>query len=176
MDNKKIEQEFYDQTDILSVIQLINNSFADVYLKKTLESLKKINYKIDDDKLEQIKNHCQKGPDNYYLYGHCVSYSNILSEIFGDHVEKYNSDEHIIVKIDGHFYDVRGLIDDVVKREKFHKTEIGDLFYIDINFGIKDELENPIEKELINIGKNKLITASMSKKTNYFKVCFLLCF
>ena len=40
--------------------------------------------------------------------------------------------------------------------DEYHMTTDEDLFYMDINFGIKDNLEIPIEKDLIEIGKEEL--------------------
>lgn len=138
-------------TDIIEkVIKTINENFANSYLQHTLEILKKYNIKTYD------KNLIPNDPYFYYLNGHCNSYSDILCSIFGENAIKYNSESHVITKIGVHFYDVTGIVDYLVD-EKFHKTDtISDLHYIDIAFYQNDEMEKPIEIDLINIGIKKL--------------------
>lgn len=134
---------------VINVIQNINENFPNVYLKKNIELLKQHN--IDYTNIDLPR----RDPYLYYQNGHCNSYSDILCTIFKDNAIKYNSDSHVITKIGKHFYDVSGLIDDLVD-DKFHESEIQDLYYIDISLCRKDEIEKPVEKDLINIGLETL--------------------
>lgn len=134
---------------VIKVIQDINENFTNIYLQNNIKLLKECN--VDYQNIELPK----RDPYLYYLNGHCNSYSDILCAIFKNNAIKYNSDSHVITKIGKHFYDVSGLIDDLVD-DKFHESEIQDLYYIDISLCRKDEIEKPVEKDLINIGLETL--------------------
>lgn len=150
MNNADLQQIISDSNNVLKIIDELNNCFIYIYQRLQMKIIKQNNSNIDYNNINNFHS-----PILYYLNGHCPSYANILCEIFGEYAIKYNSNDHVVVKIGEHFYDVRGLIDNLITDE-FRKTEIDDLVYIDIYFGIKDSLEQPIEKELINIGKNAL--------------------
>ena len=151
MDKEKLQQIISNPDNVLRIIDELNDCFKYLYFN--------IQKKLIEQKHKDIQlnySNFSYSPETYYLNGHCPSYANILCEIFGEFAEKYNSDDHIIIKIKEHFYDVRGLIDNIENINDFHKTENGDLFYIDITFGIKDNIEKPLEKELIKIGSETL--------------------
>jgi len=143
--------------DVLDVISALNDNFCNLYLKYTIEIMKKAN--LPEEAFKEINVH---NPYQYYLNGHCPSYSRILCEIFKGDAIVYCSSGHVITKIGEHFYDVRGEIDDLVTKEFTIANDDLGLHYIELMFGIKDSVETPIEKELINIGKKVL----MERKQN----------
>ena len=151
MDNEKIQEIISNPDNIIKVIDVLNDSFDMLYLKYTLESLKKTNpvMNIDYTKLDL------HSALSYYQNGHCASYAKILSQIFNQAI-KYNSSEHVIVRIANHFYDVRGLIDNIVTSEFHITTEDDEKQILETQFGLPDALEKPIEKDLIEIGKEEL--------------------
>lgn len=153
MTDNTMNDTILEPGNIINIITTLNNSFNNLYYKYTLENLQKCNIKNVDYNF--IKQQITPNVYQYYLNGHCASYSEILCNIFGKYATKYNSSNHVIVKIGENFYDVRGLINDIVD-EEFHITEKLDSFYIETSLGIKDELEKPIEKALIDIGKEEL--------------------
>ena len=137
--------------DVLEIISTINKNFDNLYLKYSMQNMIKANIKVTD--LKDIPKH---DVFNYYLYGHCPSYSRILCEIFKDNATVYCSSSHVITKIGEHFYDVRGIVDDLVTNEFTDADCAQGLLYIEMMFGVKDNVEAPIENELINIGIKKL--------------------
>ena len=138
---------------IISIISLLNEKFNELYYKHTINELKKANIHIDDYSKLNMHN-----PYSYYLNGHCPSYSRILCEIFKDkaNIVVYYNEGHVVTKIDDHFYDVRGQVDDLIDKTFLSVDKPEDMMYIDLYFGIKDSLEKPIEKDLISIGKTEL--------------------
>lgn len=155
MNDNTISNNIVNSMNVMNIIETINNNFDNLYCKYTIENLKKSNVVNVETEYDFIKQHCIPNVYEYYLNGHCVSYADILRNIFEQYATQYNSSYHVITKIGEHFYDVRGIIDDLVTNE-FHITEPQDIAYIDIHLGIKDEIEMSVEKELINIGINKL--------------------
>jgi len=72
------------------------------------------------EEIGKIKVELEKFPEDpygYYLGGHCVSFSDILCTIFDGYSVRYQSMDHVIVKIGNHFYDVRGIIDAFVTED-----------------------------------------------------------
>lgn len=141
------------QTEIISIISLLNEEFYKLYYTHTIDILNKANIHIDD--YSKLNMH---DPYLYYLNGHCPSYSRILCEIFKDkaNIVVYYNEGHVVTKIDNHFYDVRGQVDDLIDETFLPINKPEDSLYVDLSFGIKDSLEKPIENDLISIGKTEL--------------------
>lgn len=148
MNNENLEEILNNPNNILKIINELNYSFPDLYLAAKIKKLTEMKIDINFNTLI--------GHDPYLFYseGHCVSYSEILCQIFGSNATRYRSADHVIVKIGKYFYDVHGLCHDI---SNFYPVETPqDLNYIESMFGIHDELEQPVEKELIKIGKEQL--------------------
>ncbi len=145
------DENLSNTMDILEIIATINKNFDDLYLKYSMQNMIEANIPITNP--NDVPKH---NVFNYYLHGHCPSYSRILCSIFKDKATVYCSDSHVITKIGEHFYDVRGIIDDLVTSEFTDANCAQGLLYIEMMFGVKDSVEAPIENELINIGIKKL--------------------
>lgn len=161
MDDKIMKEIINDTNKITELIQILNNNFKDIYYELFIKKL--LALKVKNIKYELIN----KDAILYYTTGECDAYATILCEIFGEYATKYNSSNHVVTKIGNHFYDVRGIVDNYVKKD-FHITEIGDLYYIDVSFGKKDNLSKPIEEQLIMIGKDVLEKYKELTKTKIY--------
>lgn len=133
---------------ILSIINLLNDNFNKLYNKYQNELLKKLNISVSNDNIPY-------SPYNYYLNGHCASYSRILCNIFKEDSIKYYSEDHVITKIGNYYYDVAGLINPQDIKNYHIVDEIG-YHYINTWFNNSDYIEKQIEQELINIGLNHI--------------------
>lgn len=133
---------------ILSIIKLLNDNFNKLYNKYQNELLKKLNISVSNDNIPY-------SPYNYYLNGHCASYSRILCNIFKEDSIKYYSEDHVITKIGNYYYDVAGLINPQDIKNYHIVDEIG-YHYINTWFNNSDYIEEQIEQELINIGLNHI--------------------
>lgn len=133
---------------ILSIIKLLNDNFNKLYNKYQNELLKKLNISVSNDNIPY-------SPYNYYLNGHCASYSRILCNIFKEDSIKYYSEDHVITKIGNYYYDVAGLINPQDIKNYHIVDEIG-YHYINTWFNNSDYIEKQIEQELINIGLNHI--------------------
>lgn len=131
---------------ILSIINLLNDNFSKLYNKYQNELLKKLNISVSNDNIPY-------SPYDYYLNGHCASYSRILCNIFKEDSIKYYSEAHVITKIGNCYYDVAGLIypQDI---KNYHIVDEMGYHYINTWFNNSDYIEKQIEQELINIGLN----------------------
>ena len=101
MNDEKMQEIISNPDNIIKIIEALNDNFSMLYLKYTMKSLKNLNSNIDYNNMNL------HSATSYYLNGHCVSYAEILCQIFEKYAIKYNSDGHIIVKIGEHFYDAR---------------------------------------------------------------------
>lgn len=133
---------------ILSIINLLNDNFNKLYNKYQNELLKELNISVSNDNIPY-------SPYNYYLNGHCASYSRILCNIFKEDSIKYYSEDHVITKIGNYYYDVAGLINPQDIKNYHIVDEIG-YHYINTWFNNSDYIEKQIEQELINIGLNHI--------------------
>lgn len=133
---------------ILSIINLLNDNFNKLYNKYQNELLKKLNISVSNDNIPYR-------PYDYYLNGHCASYSRILCNIFKEDSIKYYSEDHVITKIGNYYYDVAGLINPQDIKNYHIVDEIG-YHYINTWFNNSDYIEKQIEQELINIGLNHI--------------------
>lgn len=133
---------------ILSIINLLNDNFSKLYNKYQNELLKKLNISVSNDNIPYR-------PYDYYLNGHCASYSRILCNIFKEDSIKYYSEDHVITKIGNCYYDVAGLINPQDIKNYHIVDEIG-YHYINTWFNNSDYIEKQIEQELINIGLNHI--------------------
>lgn len=133
---------------ILSIINLLNDNFSKLYNKYQNELLKKLNISVSNDNIPY-------SPYDYYLNGHCASYSRILCNIFKEDSIKYYSEAHVITKIGNCYYDVAGLINpqDI---KNYHIVDEMGYHYINTCFNNSDYIEEQIEQELINIGLNHI--------------------
>lgn len=133
---------------ILSIINLLNDNFSKLYNKYQNELLKKLNISVSNDNIPYR-------PYDYYLNGHCASYSRILCNIFKEDSIKYYSEDHVITKIGNCYYDVAGLINpqDI---KNYHIVDEMGYHYINTHFNNSDDIEEQIEQELINIGLNHI--------------------
>lgn len=133
---------------ILSIINLLNDNFNKLYNKYQNELLKELNIPVSNDNIPY-------SPYNYYLNGHCASYSRILCNIFKEDSIKYYSEAHVITKIGKYYYDVAGLINpqDI---KNYHIVDEMGYHYINTWFNNSDYIEKQIEQELINIGLNHI--------------------
>lgn len=131
---------------ILSIINLLNDNFNKLYNKYQNELLKELNIPVSNDNIPY-------SPYDYYLNGHCASYSRILCNIFKEDSIKYYSEAHVITKIGKYYYDVAGLIypQDI---KNYHIVDEMGYHYINTWFNNSDYIEKQIEQELINIGLN----------------------
>lgn len=133
---------------ILSIINLLNDNFNKLYNKYQNELLKELNIPVSNDNIPY-------SPYDYYLNGHCASYSRILCNIFKEDSIKYYSEAHVITKIGNYYYDVDGLINpqDI---KNYHIVDEMGYDYINTWFNNSDYIEKQIEQELINIGLNHI--------------------
>lgn len=133
---------------ILSIINLLNDNFNKLYNKYQNELLKELNIPVSNDNIPY-------SPYNYYLNGHCASYSRILCNIFKEDSIKYYSEAHVITKIGKYYYDVAGLINpqDI---KNYHIVDEMGYHYINTWFNNSDYIEKQIEQELINTGLNHI--------------------
>lgn len=152
---------------VIIVIEALNDEFSGVYNKATIDMLRRAN--ISNEEIEELQKQKESYiPDLYshYLEGHCVSYSDILCSIFDGYAVRYRNKDHVIVKIGEHFYDVRGLIDDIVLADEFEivndNEALGNM-YNNLAPLKKDSVEKAVEEELISIGKEKLSELIKSK-------------
>lgn len=136
---------------VLSIIQIINNKFYDIYE----------NYQKN---ILNINNTYVEDPYDYYLNGHCASYSKILCNIFKEYSIKYYSSNHIITKIGDCFYDVAGLIEPT-QLKYYHKINdnYDEEYYINTLFNNSDELEKYLEKNLIEFGLKQINKLNSNK-------------
>lgn len=133
---------------ILSIINLLNDNFSKLYNKYENELLKKLNISVSNDNIPY-------SPYDYYLNGHCASYSRILCNIFKEDATQYYSSKHAVTKIGNCYYDVAGLINPQDIKNYHIVDEIG-YDYINTQFNNSDDIEKQIEQELINIGLNHI--------------------
>lgn len=133
---------------ILSIINLLNDNFSKLYNKYQNELLKELNIPVSNDNIPYR-------PYDYYLNGHCASYSRILCNIFKEDATQYYSSEHVVTKIGNYYYDVAGLIypQDI---KNYHIVDEMGYHYINTCFNNSDYIEEQIEQELINIGLNHI--------------------
>ena len=98
--------------------------------------------------------------ENYYMTGHCSSFAKILYFIFENYTTIYDSkyEGHVISKIGDHYYDIRGLIDNLVDLKTYQECPIDYLPYIEnIYLNTSNYEQNvKIEQEMINTGKQIL--------------------
>ncbi len=146
MDEKVIEEIINNPNKVVELINILNDSFENIYFGLTMKNLLELG--IDNINYELIT----RDAISYYKTGECDTYATILCEIFGPYATKYSSEDHVVTKIGNHFYDVRGLRDNYVGND-FQKESP---YYIDVHFGKRDNLSKPIAEQLIMIGKNVL--------------------
>ena len=141
----------YSQDNIIKMIEYINNTFPIIYNNVLNTYMKENDIKIDENNpYESIPT-----ATNYYSNGHCVSYANILREIYGKKAIMYNTDDHVFVKIEDNYYDVLGKMS-IYDLEGALITNDESLNIIDIMYGQEDPCEKPVEQKLIELGKQKL--------------------
>lgn len=135
-------------SEVLSIINLLNDNFNKLYNKYQNELLKELNIPVSNDNIPY-------SPYDYYLNGHCASYSRILCNIFKEDSIKYYSEAHVITKIGKYYYDVAGLINpqDI---KNYHIVDEMGYHYINTWFNNSDYIEKQIEQELINTGLNHI--------------------
>ena len=133
---------------VLSIINLLNDNFSELYNKYQNKLLKKLN-------VTEFKINYLESPYDYYLNGHCLSYSKILCNIFKENAIQYYSSDHVVTKIGNCYYDVGGLINPQDIKNYNIVNENG-YNYINMMFNNSDNIEREIEQELINIGLNHI--------------------
>jgi len=159
--------------DILECIknEIVNNAFLPV---------KKNQYEIMFGKspegleLYEIKNDAIDSYNNYFFYGHCNVFAQILAEVFEEYLDEVltaSKDIHVVVKICGHYYDVRGLIDTKEEIDSYNirsKEEIEP--YQSLAQTLKDlaigNYSEDFDGELIKYG----ISAGKKRLNEYIKV------
>lgn len=131
----------YEEDKILNVIEKMNREFKEVLL-----SLYSYPYQGNSDVY------------SYYLTGHCPSYAQILYNIFGDTetIEFHFEDkvQHVVTKINGHFYDVRGNVDTKINLGPNSKFDYSYLGAMQDYYGNNDKVDNLLILQLSEIGKN----------------------
>ncbi len=91
---------------------------------------------------------------SYYLNGHCYSFAKILQTLFPESTLYYNQN-HVIVRIDEHFYDIRGCVDEEVLCQKFQYCPHDYENYLELIFSKNDPLEQALASQIIqNISLN----------------------
>lgn len=133
-------------SEVLSIINLLNDNFSNLYNKYQNKLLEKLNIPVSNNDIPY-------SPYDYYLNGHCASYSRVLYNIFKEDATQYYSSEHAVTKIGNCYYDVAGLINPQDIKNYHIVDEIG-YEYINTHFNNSDDIEKQIEQELINIGLN----------------------
>lgn len=132
----------YEEEQILHIIEKINREFKEILL-----SLYSYPYQGNSDVY------------SYYLTGHCPSYAQILYNIFGDtetiefhFLEDDINEDHIVTKINEHFYDVRGNVDSLTRRSdsKFDYSYLGAM---QDYYGNNDKVDSLLILQLSEIGK-----------------------
>lgn len=132
----------YEEEQILHIIEKMNSEF-----EKILLSLYPYPYQGNSDVY------------SYYLTGHCPSYAQILYNIFGDtetiefhFLEDDINEDHIVTKINEHFYDVRGNVDSLTRRSdsKFDYSYLGAM---QDYYGNNDKVDSLLILQLSEIGK-----------------------
>lgn len=90
---------------------------------------------------------------SYYLSNHCVSFARILKALFPMKTVFFLSKSHLIIEIEGFYFDVRGILTDVDLNEYYATDENNP--YINLVFNNTDELEEKLETTLIQLCKIK---------------------
>lgn len=165
--NSNMEEIISNPLNIIKIISFLNNSFFDIFIESSLHNLRKL--KISEEEIGKIKVELEKFPEDpygYYLGGHCVSFSDILCTIFDGYSVRYQSMDHVIVKIGNHFYDVRGIIDAFVTED--YKIVNDDKSMQEMYNRLaplkKDEEEFFREQRLISLGKEMLDGFTLKRK------------
>lgn len=147
----------YEQKQIINIINKINKEF-----KETLLSLYSYSYQGNTDVY------------SYYLTGHCPSYAQILYNIFGDtetiefhFLEDTRNGQHIVTKINGHFYDVRGNVDFQISVKPNSKFDYAYMGAMQEYYGNNDNIDCLLIHQLSEIGNSYKEKHYKIKKSNF---------
>lgn len=124
---------------VISVIDELREAFPEIFMKYN-------NYKRE--------------ANNFYMFGHCASFADILSEIFKGYATQYSNGGHVITKIGEDFFDILGWANGeyLNPREggKYKAWIDAPLEYDFCDLTSKDDHDYELRMELIQIGKRKL--------------------
>ncbi len=90
---------------------------------------------------------------SFYLTGHCASFAYVLYHIFEGHAQIMDSDNHVVIEIGNHLYDIRGCVDYLANREDYRECPIDYFPYVELMLSTRADHDNEIREELITIGK-----------------------
>lgn len=151
MENNKIEEFIKIEENVLEVIRAIDTAFPEIFMKY---------------------NHYERTAESFYYGGHCVSFAQILIEIFGkEHALVYTSGsniiDHAITKIGNNFYDIIGNANGEYANPRSEPyiacPDTDYLNYIcETMTNAREEHDYEMRPELIEIGKKKVHEIAMS--------------